>query len=79
MSKVHVYVEFPEMDIGDTWLDRVNGLVCVDGSELCFHGSKMMLHYPDNRRDLTPQEASIFITNFFNEDFDEKVTIVSAE
>lgn len=63
------------------WIERVDGLVCVDGSRLMQVSLREAeLTYRDDvdnltRTDLNPAEVATFVRNFLDEGFDSKIVI----
>lgn len=61
----------------ETAIERSNGRVCANGSKLvAVSRREAELQYPGSRNNLTVQELSTFVKNFYEEGFDNRVEIL---
>lgn len=57
-------------------IDRIDRIVCVDGSQMFKTGRyEATVTYPGRRQNLTAQEVATFVRNFLEEGFDERIQI----
>ncbi len=81
MSQLVLQIELPEdsYDANREWVERVEGLVCIVGFKLIIDGVWARLVHESNigvrYRGPTPREAAQFIQDFYEEPFDEVITM----
>jgi hypothetical protein len=65
-----------EAFMDQAWLDRVNGVVCVNGTKLVkISTESAQLETSTGRTTLNQYELSTFVQNFVAEGFESKITI----
>ena len=72
-NRMHLFIKDTAMT--REFLDRVNGVVCTNGSSVIKVSNYVAALVFGDRFDLTAQELSTFVRNFVEEGFDSEISI----